>query len=439
MVDGNESSDDELMPPPPPTEVAEGAAPSAEDEKNASLANPDVVTKYKEAAKIAQSTLQEIIAKCVVGARIVDICKFGDETIEAKCGAVFKAKVKGTGKAMSKGVAFPVCVSANEFVCHCSPLESEAEDTYPALQENDMVKIDMGVHIDGFIAAVAHTLIVGHDSSMPAKVEAIKGVQSDVINATYVAAEVASKMIKEGSTNAQVTAAIKQVAELFEVRPINGTLIHQMKQYVIDGNKKILLANEHEGQKADACTFESLEVYAIDVAFTSGDGKSKESGNRTTVFKRAVEKKYSLKNKASRTFFNDVNKAFPTMPFSLRSLPDEKASKMGVRECVTHELLMSYPVFQEKKGDFVAHSKFTVLLLPNSTTLVITGVPPLTWTGAADDKNIGLALCNQKAAAKGSAVPENLTELLSLVAVEVVKKDKKPKKKKSAAAAEEAK
>jgi len=29
------------------------------------------------------------------------------------------------GKFILKGVAFPVCISVNEFVCHCSPLETE--------------------------------------------------------------------------------------------------------------------------------------------------------------------------------------------------------------------------------------------------------------------------------------------------------------------------
>jgi hypothetical protein len=57
---------------------------------------------------------------------------------------------------------------------------------------------------------------------------------------------------------------------------------------------------------------------------TSGDGKPKEQGARTTVLKRLVDMKYGLKVKSSRSFFNEVNKRFPTLPFSLRSLPDEK-------------------------------------------------------------------------------------------------------------------
>jgi len=116
-------------------------------------------------------------------------------------------------------------------------------------------------------------------------------------------------------------------------------------------------------------------VFALDVAMSTGEGRPRDSGQRTTVYKRAVERKYSLKNKCSRVFFNEINRRFPTLPFSIRSLPDEKAAKMGVRECVTHQILMPYPVLGERKGDFVGHVKFTVLLLP-SGTLAITGLPP---------------------------------------------------------------
>ena len=46
----------------------------------------------------------------------------------------------------------------NQAICHFSPLVSEADQT---LEEGDMVKIDMGAHIDGYIAVVAHTVVVG--------------------------------------------------------------------------------------------------------------------------------------------------------------------------------------------------------------------------------------------------------------------------------------
>ena len=239
-----------------------------------------------------------------------------------------------------------------------------------------------------------------------------------------------------GNSNSAVTAAIKQVADMYDVRPISGTLMHQMKQYVIDGKKMILLKElEQDQQKVEACTFETGEVYAIDIAMSTGDGKPRDMGMRTTVYKRAVDQKYALKNQASRAFFNEVNKRYPTLPFSTRSLPDEKAAKLGVRECVTHGLMLPYPVLHERKGDFVAHTKFTVLLLPNGT-LQITGLPPVTFNAlVASGKvsaegvqtlngNIGKILFEQYQAEHPDAkLPENIAEILN---------EKKPENKKKA-------
>ena len=94
-----------------------------EPEEDTTLANSDVVTKYQEAARIANEVLKEISDMCVPGAKVLELCTAGDELINQKCGLIFKAKVKG--KDVEKGVAFPVCVSINECVCNVSPLTSE--------------------------------------------------------------------------------------------------------------------------------------------------------------------------------------------------------------------------------------------------------------------------------------------------------------------------
>eukprot|EP00349_Pseudokeronopsis_sp_Brazil_P008842 CAMPEP_0202971776 /NCGR_PEP_ID=MMETSP1396-20130829/30741_1 /ASSEMBLY_ACC=CAM_ASM_000872 /TAXON_ID= /ORGANISM="Pseudokeronopsis sp., Strain Brazil" /LENGTH=455 /DNA_ID=CAMNT_0049701527 /DNA_START=21 /DNA_END=1388 /DNA_ORIENTATION=+ len=343
--------------------------------EDATLNNPDVITKYQEASKIAQSVLLEVAARCVPGARIVDICRFGDEAIEARVANIFKSKGKN-GKAVMKGIAFPVCVSVNDAVCHVSPLESD--NSFPPLSPGDVAKIDLGVHIDGFIAVVAHTIVVPGEVTLS---EGDVARRNNVISAAYAAAEVAVRLMKPGNTNSQVTAAIKEVADAFDVRPISGTLMHQMKQFVIDGNKMILLKEEPE-HKVDSCTFEAGEVYAIDIAMSTGEGKPRETGARTTVYKRAVEKKYSLRNKSSRQFFNDVNKRFPTLPFSVRCFADETTARMGIRECVNHELLMPYPILNERADEFVGHVKVTVLLLPSGNTAQVTGLLPSTYISA---------------------------------------------------------
>ncbi|KAI3870986.1 hypothetical protein MKX03_029392, partial [Papaver bracteatum] len=87
---------------------------------------------------------------------------------------------------------------------------------------------------------------------------------------------------------------------------------------------------------------------------------------QTTVYKRAVGESYQLKMKASRFIFSEINQNFPIMPFSARAL-EEKRARLGLVECVNHELLQPYPVLHEKPGDLVAHIKFTVLLMPNGS------------------------------------------------------------------------
>lgn len=52
------------------------------------------------------------------------------------------------------------------------------------------------------------------------------------------------------------------------------------------------------------------------------------------------------------------------MPFSIASLKDTTAARVGVTECVNHDLLRVYPVLAEKTGEFVAQFKTTVILLP---------------------------------------------------------------------------
>lgn len=71
---------------------------------------------------------------------------------------------------------------------------------------------------------------------------------------------------------------------------------------------------------------------------------------RTTVFKKTNET-YMLKMKASRALFTEVNSKCGTMPFSLRSLEDEKKARMGVVECVSHKLLEPFHVLYEKPSN----------------------------------------------------------------------------------------
>jgi len=122
-------------------------------------AKDDVVTKHKLAAEILNKALAGLIKACEAGKTTLELCQIGDNLVKLQCDAVYKNKKNEDDKPMQKGTAFPTCVSVNDCVCHNSPLLSEAEPQ--ALVEGDVVKIDLGCHIDGYLAVVAHTVVVG--------------------------------------------------------------------------------------------------------------------------------------------------------------------------------------------------------------------------------------------------------------------------------------
>uniref|UniRef100_A0A7S2R3P6 Peptidase M24 domain-containing protein n=1 Tax=Eucampia antarctica TaxID=49252 RepID=A0A7S2R3P6_9STRA len=246
----------------------------------------------------------------------------------------------------------------------------------PVLKAGDLVKIDLGCHIDGYIAVAAHTIVVSESADAPPTVDAETG---NVAVAAYNALLVASAAIRAGATNKEVTAAVERVATHYGVSAIATVRMHQMKRYVIDGVKEIALKTPTPdditaGEEDLAeCTFEQAEVYAIDVAMTTGDGRVRPGELRTTVYKRNVEAQYRLKMKSSRYVLSEVDKKFPTLPFSLTHFDDERQAKMGITECVAHGLLMPYPTLHERSDAKVAHFKSTVLLLPSGTSRV-TGI-----------------------------------------------------------------
>jgi len=253
---------------------------------------------------------------------------------------------------------------------NCLGLYSPFPTDKTALKEGDLVKIDLGVHLDGYIAVVAHSLVVNNGT------DAITGRKADVICAAHYAAEAAHRLIKAGNKNTQVTEAIGQVAKAFNVNPMEGVLSHQLKRHVIDGNN-VIMSKPLPDQKAEEFTFEEGQVYAVDIVMSTGEGKSREREVRTTIFKRSVENQYQLKMAASRYLYNEVVHKSATLPFSLAGIPDQGKAKMGITELAKHELVLPYPVLFEKAGEYVAQYKFVVAIMKSSTNKLTGHAMPL--------------------------------------------------------------
>lgn len=325
------------------------------------IADEQVVKKYKEAGEIVNRVLKQLIELIKPGASVKSLCEKGDRLLTLETGNKYP-----NDKEMRKGVAFPTCLSINNCICHFSPSKNDPD---LLLKEDDVVKIDLGAHIDGFIAVTAYTLVVG---ASPEK--KVTGRKADVILAAYTAAQATLRLVKNGKGNYGVTEAVQKIAESYKCKPIEGMLSHQLKQFKIDGEKTIIqnptAAQKKEHEKVE---FENYEVYAMDVLISTGEGNGKELDTKVSIYKK-TDVNYLLKLKTSKAFLAEVKKKYGNMPFNLRNFEEEAKAKMGVVECVSHKLIEPFQVLYEKHNEFVAQFKSTLLLLPNGTVLA-TGIP----------------------------------------------------------------
>ncbi|RDX57260.1 proliferation-associated protein 1 [Lentinus brumalis] len=326
-------------------------------------------TKYKTAADIVNNVMKKLVSLSVEGAKVLDLCVEGDKLLEQATGAVYNKSVKGVK--VSKGIAFPTCVSVNNTVAHFSPLESDPSSSQ-TLSKGDVVKLHLGAHIDGFAAVSAETLVVGASADEP-----VTGPKADVIQAAWHAAEVVQRLVKVGNKNWQVTDAVNKVAAAFGCKPVEGMLSCQQSQNVIDGKKRIILNPAEEQKKGfETATFAENEVWGIDILIASGeDGKARLEESRTSIFQKESTVTYQLKMKTSRAVFSEVQKKAGAFPFNIRWLEDEKRARLGLQEAVQHSLVKPYEVVYTGANTFVAAFHFTIALLPAGPALITS--PPV--------------------------------------------------------------
>ena len=169
-----------------------------QDEKIPTIAEDIIVTKYKMAAEIVNRVLKETVALIKAGASVCETCINADKRIEEETSKAFKKN-----KNLQKGIAIPYCISVNNCICHYSPLNSEPDTV---MQDGDMVKVDMGAHIDGFTAVVAHTVVISDGNSK------VTGRKADAILAAHLCAEAALRLVKPGNETYTVTDTVQKIA-----------------------------------------------------------------------------------------------------------------------------------------------------------------------------------------------------------------------------------
>lgn len=283
--------------------------------------------KHREAGEILTQVRSETVDRIEVGASHLEIAEFAENRIRELGGEV----------------AFPLNISIDEEAAHRTPSADE-RTTFG----EDLVNIDIGVHIDGWIADSAITVD-------------LTGEHSDLVKASEDALDAAIETIEDGVDTGTVGAAIEQAIDARGYNPVVNLTGHGLGRY--DQHTEPSIPNREVSQ---GVTLESGDVVAVEPFVTDGTGKVTEGSNEEIFM---LEQEGSVRNRDARQALEQIAEEFKTLPFAARWL-DVRRPKMALRRLKANDIVHGYPVLKEKEGKFVSQKEHTVIVTDDGCEVV---------------------------------------------------------------------
>jgi len=286
----------------------------------------EVFHKYRLAGKIAAEVRKETKKIVREGMCILDLC----EKIEALIR-------KRGGKP-----AFPCNVSINEVAAHyTSPLQDS--QTIP---KNSIVKVDIGVHVDGYITDTAVTVCFNPE-------------HENLVQTAEEALQKAVEIIRPGLSMSQFGSAIEKVIKTRGFKPVSNLTGHQISRYLVHTGKALPNVSNFS-----LSTINVGEIYATEPFVTVADAAGKiENAPEAYIFRFLKHK--SLRDSYAKQLLGYIKDNFHTLPFTERWLQEcvpQNHYRAAFSELLTSKSLMSYPVFVEASRKPVAQAEHTVLI-----------------------------------------------------------------------------
>lgn len=263
---------------------------------------------------------------------------------------------------LESGVGFPTGVSLNNCAAHYTP---NAGDT-TVLQQGDVLKVDIGVHVKGRICDSAFTL--NFDSSYDKLLEAVKA-------ATDTGVREAGIDVRLG----ELAGCIQETMESYEVevngkvypvKPIENLSGHSINRYQIHGGKSVLLVKNDDPTK-----MEEGEYFAIETFGSTGRGRIVESGECSHYARIMNAPHVPLRLTSAKSLLKTINNNFGTLPFCRRYLDRIGESKylLALNHLVMQGIVQDYPPLCDQRGSMTAQFEHTILLRPTAKEVVSRG------------------------------------------------------------------
>jgi len=245
--------------------------------------------------------------------------------------------------------AFPVQISINETAAHFIP------STKLMLKESDLVKLDVGVHINGFIADTAATIEVKTKDF------------SNIIKAAEEALNNAIKLIKPGTKICEIGRVIEENIKKYNLNSIKNLSGHSIGQYNTHAGLTIPNYDNKNNEE-----LKNGDLIAIEPFVTNGTGfveESKPSGVYALVEKRPV------RDKNTRFILDFIENEYQTLPFSkywLIKKFGQFKTEFALNQLEREKIIYSYPQLIERSKGIVSQAEHTIYV--NDKSIVTTKI-----------------------------------------------------------------
>jgi methionyl aminopeptidase len=226
--------------------------------------------------------------------------------------------------------AFPANIGINEIAAHYTP----SIDDQTILKEGDMVKVDIGLHIDGYISDSAFTIFIGK-SSHP------------MIEVAKKAVEEARKILRENVKIREISEVIENVVLSSGFNVVRNLTGHFLDRYVVHGISIPNVKNEID------IPIPKGQAIAIEVFVTNGSGWVKES-SEVQIFQFKEDKGCRIRE--GKRILEMAIKDFEGLPFAKRWLKNIPKAKLdlAIKDLMERGCLIDYPVLKEESNSLVA-------------------------------------------------------------------------------------
>jgi methionyl aminopeptidase len=276
---------------------------------------PDDLDRWRRAARISAAAREVGSDAAVPGARRRDVAEAVESYIRSQ----------------GAQPAFPANLSRNVEAAHFTPPPDDEE----TLAKGDVLKVDVGAHLDGAIADTAVTVEVGGT-----------GRHENLVRAAKDAVEAAIAKVRAGVAVDELSRAIESAIHARGLKPVGNLSGHSIHLYLLHAGKSIPNVS---GMSTDH--LEEGEIIAIEPFATNGEGAI-ENGpfGHIVRFRRDPGPSDPV---VARLF-----ERFRTLPFTARWVdPADRPALAKARRA-----LQTYPVFVEAGGGLVAQAEHTVLV-----------------------------------------------------------------------------